>query len=391
MAQSSGSQAVSRSRRSVESPSSRGRSSTAEMILLAIPPVVAIFNPGTGLLSGFYMSILVFVYAFIRYGRRIRISTIDVLAFALSVILILSPAWTVDLGTTDSEARGAAASVLYYISVRWMVRRRSDFIKFAELLAVVTFAYASYFLVYSQAYDIDAYNLGYERAGVQFANPNYTGAILAFGVAVTSFLAFAKSRAKGAFWLLMTGSILQVLAITQTGSRASLAGGCLALLIVAFGRKISSLVRTATGVMLAVGFFIGFVPRAADFFRYLSQVFAGESSFSRDEASLLTLSGREYIWDSTRDIIHISPWLGSGPEKYRLLSDTQILAHSWGLEYMASVGLVGMLLIFGIVLMSYYPRPGVKRYQFGQYPNIWNAATVQSRLLNIVWQLFPFV
>jgi O-antigen ligase len=345
---------------------------------LAVPLAVAIVNPGTGLASGFYAALIVVLYAVGRYAGSIRFDSVDYMTISVALVVLISPLWAYAPEITLSASRGIVATLFYFITVRAALGHRSDFILFIKTIAWMSAIYAVYFLVNAKATD-----LATSRVSVDFANANYTGAVLAFGAVATLWQLFLAPASRGTRWAWVAALAIEVWALFETGSRASVAGLFLAVTVALLFRNFWVLARNVTMLLLAIGFPIGFIPQAGEIFRASQSVMTSQV-FVRGDTYVENLSGREEIWQSTRETVSQAPILGSGPEGYRLRGSTQILAHSWGLEYMASVGLVGTALLVVVIWFCFAVR-GIRRsYQPGRQSWLWNSATALSLLPNLV-------
>jgi O-antigen ligase len=308
------------------------------------------------------------------------------MAIHVAVFVLLSPLWAFAPSITSSASHGAAVSLAYLVVVRWTLRQRSDFELFGQLIAAMCLVYSVYFLLNAEARD-----LATTRRSVEFANANYTGAVLAFGAIVTLwFVTFPPVRSRmQLFWA--AAFAIDAWAVFETGSRASLIGLAAAVVVVVFlnGRWI--LVRHATLATLGIGFTLGFFPQSEKFFGSVSELTSYET-LQRDD----NLSGREEIWTSARSVVAESWFLGYGPEGYRFRGHTQILAHSWGLEYMASVGIVGTSVIALIIWFCFTGQRVRTKLPPSRHAWLWNSATALSLLPNLVlsthqWTLWAWV
>jgi O-antigen ligase len=355
----------------------RKQRSKVEVAILATPLAVAIINPGTGFESGIYAAVLVIIYAAIRYASSARFSSVDYLTMSVALIVLISPLWAFAPLATGPASRSIVATLLYFMTVRGALRHRSDFILFISAIAWMSVIYALYFLANGKAFDLDN-----SRISVDFANANYTGAILAFGAVSTLWLAIFASANNGWRYVWVSAATIDTWAAFETGSRASAGGLLAALAVVLFFKNLWVVVRTATTVFLATGFVSGFIPQSDAIFKEAAQPISAYRLFAREDID--SLSGREQVWESARKTVSESPILGSGPEGYRLRGSTQILAHSWGLEYMASVGLLGTALLAVLIWFCFAARGIRKVREPGRRAWLWNSATALSLLPNLM-------
>lgn len=328
-------------------------SSKADILFLAYPLAAAIINPGTGLTSGFYAALFVFIYMAFRHGvDRQRIEVVELLAIVAAVIILLSPLWTdTPLATSLSPSRGAAVSVLYLLTVRWVIQQRADLVAFLRIISLICGVYAVYFLVNAQTVETSV-----GRLTVDFANANYTGAVLAFGAVVSLWLLIGDAAGKGRRVLNASAFVLQGWAVFETGSRASFAGLVGASTVLIFLRRTPLVAHRLTSGVLVAGFVIGFFAGSVNFFRAIAERLEGFDPFARADSAVYSASGREQIWRATREVVSESWLAGWGPDLYRLHASGQSPAHAWGLEFMASVGLVGTLVLAVLIGLCYSGR-----------------------------------
>jgi hypothetical protein len=175
--------------------------------------------------------------------------------------------------------------------------------------------------------------------------------------------------------------------VYETGSRASFAGLVLGGFVAVFGRRLTGRVFQWTFVAMVIGFFIGFYPDAANLFRSASESMVGVgASFARSSDALYTVSGRAQIWADTRSAAAQSWIVGWGPDTYRFQHRSpNVAAHSWALEYVASVGVLGTLLIATLLVWCYFSRgQGLRVLKLQIEGKVWNAATALALLPNLV-------
>lgn len=352
--------------------------SKAEIAALGAPLAVAIVNPGTGLASGFYVAIPVIIYAAVRYGIRARLTTIDWIAINLAAFVLASPLWAYAPSVTISASHGVAVALAYFVAIRLTLRRRADFVFFTRLIAFMSFVYTIYFLINAKTMDLQTL-----RLSVEFANGNYTGAVLAFGIVATLWHA-VNSPGKSLshiFWAV--ACVTESWALLETGSRASAAGVAAALVVVILFKARWRLARHITLAALACGFVLGSFPQSGKVLRAVSDQASNFQTFRRGDQSIYDLSGREEIWRSTRRIIADSWILGSGLDGYRLRGPTQTLAHSWGLEYMASVGIFGTSALALLVFLCFTGHSLRATLPPSNRAWLWNSATALSLLPNL--------
>lgn len=365
--------------------------SKLDVYLLTLPLAVAIVNPGTGFFSGFYAAILVGAYLVLKYWWRTRFTAIDWVAGLAFVYVTISPLWAYNASYTVPASRGDAVSIAYFLVVRRVIIERDSFILFARVTAALTSVYAIYFLLSASAYD-----LATSRIAVGFANANYTGAVLAYGGTLAIWLAFHidKSR-RGIKIAWICTYAIHFIAIFASGSRASLAGTLGALVGVMLLRWWRHTWIT-TALLLVAGFIIGFFPQATGIFRWTASILAGFGPFTRSDAAAADLSGRAEIWESTREVIAQAPLFGSGSEGYRTRADVPVLAHSWGLEYAASVGVIGTSILVVVLATSFAGRFSGSASTLMPRAAIWNSATALSLLPSLMlsthqWTLWAWV
>jgi hypothetical protein len=362
--------------------------SRLDVALVALPLVVAIFNPGTGWASGMYATIYVFALMALRHGIALApsLKALDVLIGLSGAVVLLSPLWaTVPSVESLSPSRGATVSVAYMLLLRWLVLTEENLLLYLKIISLVTFGYAVYFL--GNAHVVP----DTQRMTVSFANANYTGAVLTFGVAVAAWLWLARRGS----WIWLLAAVVQGVAVYGTGSRASFAGAVLASAVLLLGPMASTWAHRLVYVVLVGGFLVGLYPGSAALFRALSQPLGDVSAFSRDPTAILSVSGRETIWMETREVVSQSWLFGWGPDRYRMLTAGQSPAHSWGLEWIASVGLFGTAFLATVVTMAYFCRGQLDNRMPGRDGRLLNAATAFALAPNLVlsthqWTLWAF-
>jgi hypothetical protein len=261
------------------------------------------------------------------------------------------------------------------VAVRIVVTDRAVFRELIGQVGVVCTIYAAYFLL-----DAHSYDLINHRATVSFANANYAGAILSFGVAVTAYLAFtARPGTDRIFYI--ASVLLEMLAIYESGSRSSFAGAALALLVLALWRRAGRWVRPGVLVAAVIGFLVALAPSSIDLFARVAAYLAPFGTFQRGLESAQDASGRQQIWIQARGILNWAWLTGWGPGNYFRPIDEEeptFLSHSWAMEYLLSVGVLGTIFI-AIVLYLAYTRSR------GGLGALWTAQTMASLLPSLVF------
>lgn len=341
-----------------------------DVLLLCAPLATAAVNTSTGTLVGLIVLAVLGVRWWILLACEPR--PIDYLTLLLIAVILVPH-------TASSSSIGVATAVAMTIPVRWVVQTRRDFARVARVISWMCTAYAVYFLGNRIAID----TAGVTRETVDFANANYTGAVLAFG-AVVSFWIFRSKDSRAWPLLYLAAAVLQFYVVLRTGSRASAAGAALGLAVIWFGARTPRLAYRGTFVLLVAGFFVGFSARSADLFRWLSEPLSGASAtFARSNEALFTVSGREQIWAGTRRAASEEWLFGWGPDTYRFAHPPPyILAHAWGLEYVASIGVIGALVAGAVIVLSY--GGGSRHAGLSVAGRTWVAATGLALLPNLV-------
>lgn len=350
-----------------------------EIFLASVPLAVAIVNPGTGYFSGFYAALCVVTYALVRYGTVIRLSLVDWLALKTSALLLASPLWAFAPDVTSSASRGAAVSIAYLVALRLILRTAASLKLFIRLIALMTLVYSIYFLFNAKTHDLQTV-----RLSVDFANGNYTGAVIAFGLTIALWEAFESTNGLAWRFAFLASCAIDGWALFETGSRASAAGPVIALIILIAFRTQWRAVRYTTFAILMAGFFMGFFPQSAGLFKTASDPVSDFETFNRGDVTTLNLAGREQIWSSTREMVTDSWLLGYGPEGYRFRGITQTLAHAWGLEYMASVGLIGTAAILMIIWVCFAGGTVRSVVAPGRRAWLWNSLAAIALLPNLL-------
>jgi O-antigen ligase len=357
-----------------------------ECLGITLVAAVAVINPGTGYLSGFFAAVVISSLIWARNARTWTSGTIDVLAAIAIGLVLLSPYWHVETTAQTSPSHGAAVSIIFFIAVRIVVTHAAVFRELATQLAVLCTVYAAYFMVSASSYD----ELN-DRAAVSFSNANYTGAVLAFGGSAALFLAAdgrAANRGRRILWV--AAFALQALAIYASGSRASFGGLALAAVAIVTWRWASRATTAVVGWIAAGGFVFALIPNSISLFTKPAYLLAGAGTFARGD-SASNASGRAEIWQQANDVLD-EAWLqGWGPGNYYLTvgDDPTFLAHAWGLEYLLSVGVLGTVFVAGTLLLSY-------RASARGSGAMWTAATALSLLPSLMlsthqWTLWAWL
>jgi hypothetical protein len=310
--------------------------------------VVAAIDPGTGYFSGFFAAVVVSTLIWCRHAWSWESDTLDVVAAISIGLVLLSPYWHAETSAQTSPSHGAAVSLIFFVAVRIVV---TDALVFRELITqvgILCAAYAGYFLAFATAYDLIN-----NRAAVSFANANYTGAVLAFGGAVTLFLAASSAATARFLWL--AASVLQAVAIYESGSRASFAGLLATALLMSAWRWAPVLSGALVKFAVIVGFFLALIPNSIALFTRPAYWLASAGTFDRGQAAADNASGRSEIWAQATAAVDQSWLTGWGPGNYYLTvgTDPTFLAHAWGLEYLLSVGVLGTVFVAALLLGAY--------------------------------------
>ncbi|WP_299930982.1 O-antigen ligase family protein [uncultured Nocardioides sp.] len=317
------------------------------LIVLLYPLGAAVFNPGTGLTSGMYATIpIIVVYVFRRLTSPRPVASYEVLLLLSSAIVLASPFWTGHLVAGDTSAsRGAALSILYAIAAIEFIRTRQQLIFTLQTLAAGGTLYAAYFLTRSEAYD-NATN----RATVEFANANYTGAILAFTAVCTLHLV----RDAGWSWrvALVAATAVQSGAILATGSRASISGAIIGILFLLRSERPTRFRDAAVFFGMAAFGVLPFLASLESRLREIA-VWAGQFDSRERAASSRNLSGRDALWEQSLQLLPDQLLTGWGPDRYRFRLPSQGLTHNWVLELLLSVGVLGTFVVVAAIVVTY--------------------------------------
>ena len=321
------------------------RRSVFDSLMLCAALGTAAVDTSTGTIA----AVVAVIWVLLRQGAALiaRPQTIDILTFVAAGIVLASPYWTPgELDDLAKASHGPAISLVFMIAVRRVLSNAENLTTFLRGIVAVTSTYAAYFIASGQILSIGA-----ARLTVAFANPNYTAAVLTFGLAVSLFLIHrAQSR-----MIRVIGALVVAIhgwAILMTGSRASLAGAALAVGVILIGPSVRAY-KASTWALIAA-FSAGFIPQLDTSTLAISKALSNLPYVGRDEAAVLTGSGRIELWASTRSVIGESWLVGWGPERYRFQpGGPEYLAHSWGLEYMASVGLLGTIFLVAVFAIAY--------------------------------------
>lgn len=315
--------------------------------------MLAAIDPSRGLQA----AILLLLWAILVKRRSPNPpDSLDALLLIVAPLVLLSPLWT-DLPSPihwDPSVNGAAC-VLYAWVLRKHVSSGERLANMVRIFAWFGSGYAIYFLNEGSRVDTQ----GTVRSSVEFANANYTGAVLAFTTACALGILLHRTPGLTRKLVYAASAAVQTFAIVETGSRSS-ATAVVFVAAVALVHRSSARWSSRLTAVLAIGAFpLGLFPRASELFRDLSVSISSFETFQRDDSALVDLSGRDLIWIETRRAFLESPFLGWGPDRYREAQEsTHVMAHSWGLEYLASVGLIGTVLIAAVWVLAF--RQGAK-------------------------------
>ena len=325
---------------------SRGRQSAVDVVVISLPLAVAAVNTSRGTIA----ALLAIGWVLARQGAHIvrNAAALDLLMALAAVMVLASPHWVPGLGNEYASASyGPAVNIIYALCVRRVLLNRSNFANFLRGTALLTTAYAVYFLTQGQAIEASTS----VRQTVDFANANYTGAILAYGVSVSVWMARGTSNRRLRILALVSVGV-QVWAVLQTGSRASMAGAAAAAIVLVIGPSVRTYRVSAIGLVFS--FCAGFLPAVDRLALWASESLAAVSYFNRQQSALADASGRLELWAAARNVA-MDAWLtGWGTERYRLQpGGPGFLAHSWGMEYLASVGVLGSAIRVAVFTLSY--------------------------------------
>lgn len=307
-----------------------------------------------------------------RLSRILRADTVDILVAISALIVFVSPYWHGPPSeTARSAALGAALGVAYFLPVKWVVQQSaSHMIKLARVLVLLGTGLSVFTLTGGIATQV-AGTMG-SRLFVDFANANYAAAALATTASVTILLAAGHVPTVRRRTLYLAALCVQAVTIYQLGSRAALAGVVMAALIVLFFTRRPRGARTMVFAVLVGAFISGWLPKQfAAMLTVLADPLSQFESLGRSQTALLDASGRLQLWESTIHSIEQSPLVGWGPGTYAdLFNIASIPAHAWGLEYVASVGIVGAVFVSLAAWLSYW-----KSWRTASRGALWNAAT----------------
>lgn len=142
--------------------------------------------------------------------------------------------------------------------------------------------------------------------------------------------------------------------------------------ILIYKNKFSSILNFYTYSLIITSIFFTIVVfRVQNYFKYFIVDILGKD---------LTLSGRTYIWDRTKDYILLKPIFGNGIEHYKLIQSHifQVHAHCQFLNILYQGGILG-LISFLIILISF----GKKLYIYRKFEI--------SKLLSISYFIWMFI
>lgn len=323
---------------------------------------------------------IVFVLAWFGIPRIHRIGhadTLDLLVAAAAAIILVSPYWHGEPSESSrSAALGAALGVAYFLPIKWVVRESADrMLKLARVIAFLGVGLSIFTLSGGVATQVDGTSS--TRLFVDFANANYASAALATTASVTLLLASSRLAGAKNTAIVLAALSVQMLAIYQLGSRAALGGVILAIVIVALFTRAPRLARGAVLAVLIGAFVAGWFPRQfADILIVISEPLSQIGSLARSESAVLSASGRLTLWDTTIVAIQQSPLVGWGPGTYaELFNAGAAPAHAWGLEYFASVGVLGAIPLMVVILLAYGGAGSKYAVATNARGDLWKATT----------------
>ena len=350
-----------------------------EKIFLVIPLAVGFVDPAYG---SYAVVAVIAWFGIPRIHRIARADTLEIFVALSAVIVLVSPYWHgTPSDTSRSAAIGAALGVAYFLPVKWVVgTSASQLVKLAQVLVCLGSGLSIVALAGGVSAQIDGTTSA--RLLVEFANANYASAALATTASLTALLLFRRTpQQPGPPALLLAALCLQVAAIYQFGSRAALAGVVLAVVVTAVFSRNSKVARGVVFVALIVAFVAGWFPKQfAAVVIAASELLAQFGTLARSDEALLTASGRLNLWETSIVAINESPLVGWGPGTYAEIFNLRAVpAHAWGLEYFASVGLLGGTLLAVTVWLAYWGTKKGPLERVSRGP-LWNAATAVALL-----------
>lgn len=322
-----------------------------DALFLAAPPVAAVINVAWG---SYAAALVVFWVGLRHFLRRGRIVRLDVAIILAALIVWLSPTWaetTVEYPQSYSASLGAALGVCYALAIRWGIQSKRDFELFATAISTASALLAAFVLIFGERTSVAE---GAERFFIEFANANYVSAVMATGATIAFWFArFSNARAF-IRWMWLAAGLLQGVAVYLSGSRAALAGLLMAFFVLMSRVVWARVVHLVTLVAIGAGFVLTLFPQAlAATLRLMAAQTGGAGSLGREDRFIESASGRTDLWDATLSVIGKSWIVGWGPGRYQAEAKISQPAHALGLEFLASVGVVGTVLLVAIMVTSY--------------------------------------
>lgn len=310
---------------------------------LVLPLAVATVNASVASYAAAMTTVLVLVLKL----RRQSLRQLDYLTIVAAGWVLLTPLWSYAPTLSEPASHGGAMSLLYLVTVRLGVDSRVQFRRIVRLVNCIVLVYVGFFLV-SAAPDAAG------RLTLGFVNLNYTSAILAFGAA-TSYWTVLAGRDFAPIHRVVAAATTAAIAyaVLQTGSRAGIAGVLLAVAAITLMRGFSRIAHVATAALMLLAAFMPYIPGTDSLLASAATDAEITPALTRSGTHVTVLSGRESLWASTKNLISHTWLAGSGLDGYRIQNTPPVLAHSWGLDYLASVGVVGTILIATVVGASF--------------------------------------
>lgn len=321
-----------------------------------------------------------------RVHRVLRGDTIDLLAFLSILFVLVSPYWHSWDPPTEarSASLGAALTVAFFLAVRWFVGKSKErFLSLVRFLVWIGVGLSVFVL--SGGIQVQTQNTLSNRLMVEFANANYAAAALSTTAIISLFLALQSNQNKKIRALYLLVFCFQIVPIIFLGSRAALAGVILGSIVALFFSHVPRFARFTVFFILIISFISGWFPsELMSILVSASEPISQLGPLARSQSAIFNGSGRMLLWEGTAKAIELSPWIGWGPGNYATIFNSGgIPAHTWGLEYVASVGYFGTTFLVLLICLAYWKKATLRKVTTSR-SSIWNSATAIALVPNLL-------
>lgn len=244
-------------------------------------------------------------------------------------------------------------TLVYFFAIRTHLQKPSNYYSAIRMLWLGALLTSALFLLLGESNPV-ATNEGVQTwRGLNFINVNYTAFVLALGLVSALWILLLSGAAvsKKARWVVFLSLAPLAASLWMTHSRASIIGAMAATLIL----LIPKFARLSLGAVILAWLALLLSTLTGAFTRTsIMDSLANLPIFSQFRKVAQTddiLSGRAEIWGSYSDAVREQPILGYGFKAYPEATGIWAPAHNWYLDTWASVGLVGLALLVGVLAL----------------------------------------